>query len=933
MSFTPINRDEGFTPLEKTGFTPIKQSTSIIDDVIYPFKKTYEITDEEVQSGIQKISEGLALPASEVVQKIMKIGLGSLQATFSPLTGFTRAFMGEPTQQISEKAGLSPETSQTIGTGVEMAGTLLAPMAATKLATQAISKGEPFLKQTLEKSLAPVSTARPEDVLKKPETTKIGGTDVEKVLEKFNTTDDISNVFANTAKQIEGQVLSARRGKITWDEAEAAGRLLAVSADDLIKRKPGTSFNVEQLEGMKLVLKKATEEVHAAAVKAVSGTDADLLKFQQYMDRYYAATNAFLGARAEAGRSLNILRKGFASTDDLQSVMQAIGGRDTLLEKAALIAKAETPEQIAAGVKLLRQSNVSDAAMELWINMLLSGPQTHAVNTLSNTLTSFWVVPERAIASIIGKFHQGEKVFARETTHKLFGMAQGVKEGARAGIKTFLTEQPSDLLSKIELARPRAISAEGFGLVGKSGVQGVAGKGLDALGKVARIPGRALMAEDEFFKAVAFRSELNALAMREGLTQGLKGRGLAEHIKNVMADPPKEMFDAALNEARYVTFTKPLGRTGLAIQQFAASHPAAKILIPFVRTPTNIIKFAGERTPLALFSKAVRNEISKGGAARDMALARMGWGTTIMAGIAMHAAEGNITGGGPSDPDARAAKYRTGWQPYSFKFKDEYYSYARLEPLGVLLGISADFAEISGEADKKDAEEIASLIVASASKNITSKTWLRGLSNAIEALDDPDRYVSQFVANLGGTVVPTGVAQIARTQDPILRDARNIVDRIKSRVPGYSKTLPPRRNLWGEAIVLEGGVGPDIISPVYVSHDRHDKVNHEIVRLEMKPSMPERKINGVELTPREYEEYIKLSGIPAKRILDDVINSNIWDKIPDFEKKKIIDEQIKDHRNNARDLMIANNPEKFEITPAREKTEKEILDIRRARGN
>ena len=933
IGFTPLKSEEqdiGFTPVN-VGFTPAKDSFSLpsssedlISDIIHPFKRWWEITDKEVTEGLENISKGLQEPAGNVLPKLGKIGLGAVQTGFAPLTGLTRSFIGEPVTQTAQGLGASPELAGNIGTGAEIASNLLLPMAVTKLTTEAVSKGEPFLKKALEAGLAPVS---PSQVLKKPDTTNIGGTNVQKVLDKFNTTEDISNVFANSAKLIEKNVSLARRGKITWDDAEKAGRLLATSADDLLKRKPGTAFNVEQLEGMKLVLKKATQEVHESAVKAVSGTDADLLKFQQYMDRYYAAINSFLGARAEAGRALGILRKQFASTDDLKSIMQSLGGRDSLLEKAVLIAKAETPEQVATAIKQLRIAKASDVGMEIWINMLLSGPQTHAVNTLSNTLTAFWSIPERGVAAVIGKLHGGDKVYGREITSKLFGTFQGIKEGTRTGIKTFLKEQPSDLFSKIELARPRAISAEAFGLAGKTGIKGLVGKGLDSLGKVVRLPGRALMAEDEFFKAIGFRSELNSLAMRDGLKLGLSGRKLSEHIANTIANPSKEMFDQSLYAARYVTFTKPLGKTGLAIQNFAASHPAAKLLIPFVRTPTNIIKYAGERTPLAVFSQAVRQEIAKGGAERDMALAKMAWGTTIMAGVVSMAAEKKITGGGPSDSDAKASLYRTGWQPYSIKIGDTYYSYARLEPLGVLFGIASDFSDISGELDKKEAEDIASMVVASASKNITSKTWLRGLSNAIEALEDPDRYAQQFLSSLAGTAIPTGIAQVARTQDPILRDARTVLDRIKSRTPGYSVTVPPRRNIWGEAIVLQGGLGPDIISPIYVSQDRQDKVNDEIVRLEMKPSMPDRKINGVKLEPKEYDDYVKRAGIPTKQLLDGLINSEGWNKIPDFKKKEIINKEITKHRDIAKRIMISLNPQKFKIEPKMKKVSEQITDI------
>jgi len=942
--FTPVTTEAESVPVEaKTKFTPIETETeqtgtSLTEDLKAPFKRFMEIGLSEEAQGRALLMEGLRLPPGKVGSKLAKVGLGTLQWAFSPVTAGLRTFVGEPVEAAAEKIGLSPAISYYTGQAAEIGTALFGPLGIQKALTRNMAKKFPGTEKLLTQQptappTKPTPTKRmkvtPEDVLKTPTTTKIAGTDIQKVLDKFDTADDISNVFANTTKIIESQVKTARRGKVTWEQAEEAARLMATSADDLVARKPGQAFNMEQLEAAKLVLRKATEEVHDAALKAVSGSDAELVQFQQYMTRYQAAVDTFLGARAEAGRALGILRKGFASTDDLKEVIEQLGGRGSLVEKAAFIAKAETPEQIAAGMKALRQAKPSDVGMEVWINMLLSGPQTHAVNVLSNTITALWRLPEQLTAATIGKFHKGQKVYGREVVSKAYGMMQGAKEGARSGIKTFLTEQPSDLFSKLELAHPAAISAKTLGITAKTGLKGKAGKGIDTIGKFVRVPGRALMAEDEFFKAIAYRGELNALAMRDGLQKGLGGKRLAQHVRDMVSNPSKAMQKQALDEARYVTFTKPLGKTGLAVQRLAASHPSAKLLMPFIRTPTNIIKFAGERTPLALFSQAVRAEIKKGGVARDMALAKMAWGTTVMSAVVSYAADGQITGGGPTDPAERAALYLTGWKPYSIKVGDEYYSYARLEPIGMLFGIAADYSEISGQMETKDAEALASMMVASASKNITSKTWLRGVSNALEAIENSDRYAADFIAGLAGTIVPTGAAQVARTMDPVLRDARTVMDRIRTRTPGYSHTVPARRNLWGETIVLGGGWGPDIISPIYTSRIVDDKVNDEIVRLKLKPAMPAQSINNVKLDQKEYWKYVEQAGQPAKRILDRIVNMPSWDLIPDYRKKELITDQIEYHRRNARKIMIAEDPHKFKITPRLERIEEIRKDIQK----
>ena len=78
-----------------------------------------------------------------------------------------------------------------------------------------------------------------------------------------------------------------------------------------------------------------------------------------------------------------------------------------------------------------------------------------------------------------------------------------------------------------------------------------------------------------------------------------------------------------------------------------------------------------------------------------------------MSYVGMLAAEGMVTGGGPKDKQLRQEMMMTGWQPYSFKIGDTYYSYARIEPLGSLFGMAADAADLIGQLPQKEAEQLA----------------------------------------------------------------------------------------------------------------------------------------------------------------------------------------------------------------------------------
>ena len=61
------------------------------------------------------------------------------------------------------------------------------------------------------------------------------------------------------------------------------------------------------------------------------------------------------------------------------------------------------------------------------------------------------------------------------------------------------------------------------------------------------------------------------------------------------------------------------------------------------------------------------------------------------------------------------------------------------------------------------------------------------------------------------------VAQTEKMQDPLVREARSVIDQLKSQVPWLSNTLPAKRNFWGQKVMLSPALGPDMLSPIYTS--------------------------------------------------------------------------------------------------------------------
>ncbi|MGE0774268.1 MAG: hypothetical protein AB7L36_04400, partial [Sphingomonadaceae bacterium] len=313
------------------------------------------------------------------------------------------------------------------------------------------------------------------------------------VLDRLETKEDIQRALMNTDAVV-GGFDAARRGKVSHAETEALARELNMTADDLLRRRKGQALNAEQALAARSILAKSGDELVAMANKAVGGSDEDLASFRRAWLRHVAIQEQVSGATAEAGRALSQFRMAASSRLPrgrvLKELLGGADGRNDLenAAKAILDLQRVTNDPAKVNAYAMKAANPAfkDKLIELWYNSLLSGPQTHAVNILSNSMTAALQLPEHAAASMVGAarraFSAGEidRVMGSEIGARTVGLMQGTREGLRAFARTARTGQVLDPMTKVEAAEREAIS------------------GLK--GKVLRIPTRMLSAEDELFK-------------------------------------------------------------------------------------------------------------------------------------------------------------------------------------------------------------------------------------------------------------------------------------------------------------------------------------------------------------------------------------------------------------------------------------------------
>lgn len=477
----------------------------------------------------------------------------------------------------------------------------------------------------------------------------------------------------------------------------------------------------------------------------------------------------------------------------------ARGGQDRVSKLVRGIQAAKTPAQRAAVIRSYAKPRAWDVVNEVFINNILSGYKTHLVNITSNSINVAYLPFERTVGGLIDGVSRGREGFAEAAkgVYQYAALREGVFTGIRLAGRVMRTENPVlDAAVKMDANEGygRAIRAETFGLDGTS----IGGRIVDGLGVIQRIPGRLLMAEDEFFKQAMFRSRLKAsltvdaqrMTPQELSMAGYTGPG--EFVEGEMnraiitvqdledqwqllvsqgkvVDGPvakKEFFGQnmgavnelsapardALRAAREATFTTPVsGRDGDAFMGFTESymkmanrHPWLRSITPFIQTPANILSKAWDRLPGPnLIRERYRARLtSPDPAIRAEAKGEMATGVALSTGLYMLALEGRITGGGPQDPRQREIWMNDkSWQPYSINYgtleDPQWVAINRFDPWATAMGIAGDLSEIV-QASENDpsmgAQSFFALLGTAAATNVTNKTYMSGIADMFEML-------------------------------------------------------------------------------------------------------------------------------------------------------------------------------------------------------
>ena len=773
-----------------------------------------------------------------------------------------------------------------------------------------------------------------------------------KFLSDIESPDDIMRVITGTQDVFAAQKEAAARGVRTWADTEQAANQYGLQ--DLLGRRVGQASNAEQVENGRRLLVTSAEGLKGMAdvIRGGNATDLQKMEFMRAFNVHYAIQMQMSGIAAEAGRALNIFRK-TAQSDTLkfgqiQDFLAASQRTGITPEKLAdRISMFENPGQVTAFVRQGQRATTIDMWNEAWINGMLWMPSTHLANITSNAVVAAMAVPERLTGAFISKIPgigSGE-LQSREALALSYGAFEGMKDGLKVAAKTFRTGKSTDLTTKMDTARPAAITAENvqnLPLINKLSPDAFTegnklATAVDFLGEAVRTPGRGLSAEDDFFKAIGYRMELRSRAWRKAvIDEGRTGADAGNRIAEILSDPQTHAPDvhlAAVDFARYQTFTSAL-KSKIAGALAASRNPLVKAIAPFVSTPYNVMLYSLERTPLAPLSSRWREEFSAGGARRDLALGQMTFGSMVAGTATWMAMNGQITGNGPSDPALRQAWLRAGNKPLTFTMGNWQVDLSRLEPISTLFGYGADLATLTGLTEDNlapEEEHLAAAIAMTFAKNSTNKTFVEGVSSAIEAMDDPDRYMQQFLQNWAGSTVPSPLKYIERAMSPEKEAIEGMADAIWSKIPWLSEDMPKKRDLWGKTLTLAMDKNETpaqlfyrINSPIQITRKpERNPIDEEFLALKQAPGMPKKTqlFEGVpyKMDANEYEEFqlrmnaVKLSdGLTLKPSLDRLVQSRDYQDVKKRSESQaylMISSKIEEAKERAKFEMLQENPD------------------------
>lgn len=427
----------------------------------------------------------------------------------------------------------------------------------------------------------------------------------------------------------------------------------------------------------------------------------------------------------------------------------------------------------------------------------------------------------------------------------------------------------------------------------------------------------ALEAEDAIFKRITYADALAGYLQSNGVT--------AEQMRNNTVDTQllSRARDYAGREALKATYQDRNMVSDKVVQIARTLGPAGEAVLPFKRTPANILVRGMEYSPAGL-AKALTYDliqVKRGRMTGAEAIDHIASGLTgsgLMALGAYLFAQGIVTSGGGDDEGQDAINDLTGVQNYALNLPgggNVTLDWLAPEALPFFMGV--ELMDSMGQGGNT-AESI-STALKSISDPMLELSMLQSLNDVIDSVSFSENklgaLVSSALVSYFTQPIPTFGGQIERSAEDVrmttytdknLRlptDLQYAIGRASARIPGWDYQQMPYIDAWGR----EDSSGPlwlrmanNFLNPAYTSNKQVTPVDEEIQRIydqtgdaSVVPQRPERYITvdgeRIDLSKEKYEQYATKRGQMQFEMLGNIIDNPTYRSMSDTDKAFVID--------------------------------------------
>lgn len=532
---------------------------------------------------------------------------------------------------------------------------------------------------------------------------------------------------------------------------------------------------------------------------------------------------------------------------------------------------------------------------------LLTGPRTLARNIIGNTASAVFEEVARipgGVADMVMGAVTGQRTTAMIDPRGIVqGVTSAVTKGVKDSIHVLRTGGTPEDLAKYDVP-----------------------KELNWYVKNTRVPiineyvnwiGRAQSTYDRPFREYAFKRSIVEQAQLVARAE----KAGAERVKELVRNPTEEMARQAIADSEQAIFANA-NHISDAFNRWKASSEGARftldMVVPFVRTPTNIGGRTLESTPIGIVKAGkdffkLKDLVKAGAPTQEMQrqiareFGRGASGTALMGLGYWLYEQGVVSPGYSPDKAERDRQEATGVSPGSIKIKDTWHQ-LRDSPAGALVVMGATIA--AGK--KKSGASGAAVGAGKAFVGTTlEQPMLQGAkevtdigTQVMRAEDTAPAGLKKIAGQMVGSFVPTAVADARSVGDRTIRRGTGLGDVAKQRAQGKDSGLPINYDALGRPLQRSG-----LIDPTEGRTERKGAVERELERLQI-PLTKAQRVNDKEKAhydrdDADYQARVKFVGEAVRKHLERVVSHQAFQRLDDKEKAKALEDQIQKVKQKA----------------------------------